>query len=154
MLALIEKTRAEWDAIIAQIEPARVTEPGVVGDWSVKDIIAHVIWGEREMVGVIRSRALVGSDLWNLPTDQRNAAMVEESRGRSLDEILKENPTLYQGLMAQIKMLKDEELNDAKYFRDMPSNWIPWQVIQGNTWTHYPEHVAHIRTWLARKTES
>ena len=39
--------RAEWDALIAQIDEAQMTEPGVVGDWSVKDIIAHVTWSER-----------------------------------------------------------------------------------------------------------
>src|SRR5437660_2729156 len=78
--------RAEWEALLAEVGEARMLQPGVAGGWSVKDIIAHVMWGEREMVGVMQARALVGSKLWDLPEDERNAIMVAEQRDRPLHD--------------------------------------------------------------------
>lgn len=37
------ETRAQWDALIGQIDERWMLEPGVEGQWSVKDILAHII---------------------------------------------------------------------------------------------------------------
>jgi uncharacterized protein (TIGR03083 family) len=139
--------RAEWDALIAQIDKARMTEPGVVGDWSVKDIIAHVTWSEREMVGMLQARALVGSDLWNQPQDDRNAAVFRQNRDRPLPDVLAEARAVGQQLTELVEGLSDDELNDASHFADMPLDWLPWRIIAGNTYGHYPEHAEAIRAW-------
>src|SRR5262245_37896260 len=104
--------RAEWDALLAQIGAGRMAQPGVEGDWSIKDIIAHVTWHEREMVGVLRERALVGSELWNLPLDQRNAAIFEQNKDRALDDVLEESRQVFPQLLELAAGLSDEELND------------------------------------------
>jgi uncharacterized protein (TIGR03083 family) len=139
--------RAEWDTLIGQIDEAQMTEPGVVGDWSVKDIIAHVTWSEREMVGMLRARALVGSDLWTRPQDDRNAAVFEQNRDRPLPDVLAEARAVGQQLIELAEGLSDDELNDASRFADMPPDWLPWRIIVGNTYRHYPEHVEAIRAW-------
>jgi hypothetical protein len=140
--------RAEWEALIAQVPRERMTEPGVMGAWSVKDIIAHVTWGEAEITAVFRRHALVGSDLWNLPQDERNAAMVAESRARSLDDVLAEAERAYPQLLAAVQSLDDADLNDAARYANMPPLWRPWQLIAGNTYNHYPDHIPAIRAWL------
>jgi len=68
-------TRAQWDTLLAQIDEQWMLEPGVEGKWSVKDIIAHVLWNELEMIPLRQTRSLVGSDLWQLPQDERNEAV-------------------------------------------------------------------------------
>jgi Mycothiol maleylpyruvate isomerase N-terminal domain len=72
-LATLRAGRAEWEALLATIPIDRMTEPGAAGDRSVKDVVAHVTWSEREMIGVARAHALVGSDLWRLSQDERNS---------------------------------------------------------------------------------
>lgn len=89
-LHLFQAARAKWDALMGRIDEARMTEPGVEGDWSFKEIVAPVTWYEREMVDLLRARALVGSDLWNLPQDERNAAVFEQNRDRLLPDVLAE----------------------------------------------------------------
>src|SRR5690349_8107926 len=42
LLHELRAARAEWDALIAEISPARMAEPGAASDWSVKDVIAHL----------------------------------------------------------------------------------------------------------------
>ena len=53
----IKTARLAWDAQLARLRPDQTSIPGVVGNWSVKDLVAHITWSEREMVGVLRSRA-------------------------------------------------------------------------------------------------
>ena len=57
----INTERERWDDFLNQVPNDRMLEPGVEGDWSVKDILPHVMWYRREMVGMLRSRAMAGS---------------------------------------------------------------------------------------------
>jgi hypothetical protein len=142
--------RAAWEALLAQIGADRLEQPGVEGDWSIKDIIAHVTWHEREMLGVLRARALVGSDLWNLPLDQRNAAIFEQNKDRALGDVLDESRQIFPRLLELAEGLSDEELNDPRRFSGMPEEWLPWDLVAGNAYAHYPDHIASIRAWLGR----
>lgn len=149
MLELIRTTRGEWDSLIKSLPREKLTEPGVVNnEWSLKDILAHVTWGEREMIPVIREMRLQGSDLWDLPTDERNAAMIKEAADKSLDQVLKEHDSVYNELVAEIEELEDADLTDSTRLKDAPPNWTLWELVAGNTFRHYPEHIAWTREWL------
>ena len=143
--------RARWEALLAQVDEARMSEPGVAGEWSVKDIIAHVTWFEREMVGLLRERALAGSDLWNVKQDQRNAVIFQENRERPLADVLAEAQEVYRQLLPLLEALTDEELNDARHFRNMPTDWQPWDLIAGNIYDHYRAHIPSIEAWLEKR---
>jgi hypothetical protein len=149
-MEMLHTERARWEAILDEVGEARMTERGVHDEWSVKDIIAHVTWSEREMVGILRERALVGSDLWVLTNDERNAIVFEQNRDRSLDEVLAEARAVYEQLEPLLESLSDEDLNDPSRYRDMPvtEEWTPWRVLAGSTYKHYREHTADIRAWL------
>lgn len=141
-------THAEWEALLAEVGEARMTEPGAAGEWSIKDVVAHVTWGEREMLQVLRSHVLAGSDLWQRPQDARNAAVYAEHRSRSLPNVLDEAREVYAQLFAALQAVSEADLNDPRRFREMPEDWIPWQVVAGNTYLHYQEHMPAIRAWL------
>jgi len=149
LLELIRTTRAEWDSLIKSLPRSTLTEPGVVNnEWSLKDILAHVTWGEREMIPVIREMRLQGSDLWNLDTDARNAAMIAEAKDKSLDQVLKEHDSVYNEMVAAIEKLEDADLVENARLKDAPPSWTLWELVAGNTFRHYPEHVAWTREWL------
>lgn len=138
---------AEWIRILASIPRERMLEV-VAGEWTVKDVIAHVTWGEREMAGVLETRALIGSELWNVPQQERNTTVWKQNRDRSLEDVLSDAETVYRKLEQELRKVSDEELKEARYFREMPAEWKPWEVIASNTFEHYPEHVAMLRAWL------
>jgi len=48
-------------------------------------------------------------------------------------------------------MLNDEDLNDPHRFKNMPREWRPWQLIAGNSFKHYEDHMPSIRQWLTKK---
>ena len=64
-LNILKREHGRWESLLAQVDESRMTQPGVSGYMSVKDIIAHVSWHEQEMIGLIQGRALAGSEWWN-----------------------------------------------------------------------------------------
>lgn len=153
VLEVLRVARAQWDAALAECDPAQMTEPGVVGEWSVKDIVAHVTWFEQEMVRLLRERALAGSELWQLPADERNAAIFEMYRDKALPDVLSDASEVYYRLLSAIEMLTDDELNDPQRFRGMPADWQPWRILAQNTYEHYEHHLAAIRAWQKDRAE-
>ena len=48
LVTLIENAQMEIEGLIELVGEAKLTEPGVTGEWSVKDILAHMTaWEER-----------------------------------------------------------------------------------------------------------
>jgi uncharacterized protein (TIGR03083 family) len=148
LLADIRAEWARWEALLGEVDEGQMTQPGAAGEWSVKDILAHVAWFEREMVGMLQARALVGSDLWQLPADQRNARIFEENRDRPLQDVLAEAQQVHQKLLEGLEALAEDDLVDPRRFPGMPEDWQPWKVIAGNSNEHYRDHSRDVRTWL------
>jgi hypothetical protein len=141
VLSLMDQGHARLDATVGRISRERMVAPGADGEWSAKDIVAHLAWSEREMVGVLRQRAMIGSELWRLPQDERNAAVYAENRDRALDDVLDEAQRAFADLRAEIARLSGAEMDDPALIADMPGGLAPWQLLAGNTWKHYEEHL-------------
>ncbi|MFV2042308.1 MAG: ClbS/DfsB family four-helix bundle protein [Anaerolineales bacterium] len=145
------RDHAEWERVLAEVSENQMLEPGLPGGWSVKDVIAHVNWYEREMVSLLEQRALVGSELWKLPTDERNVSIYEEGKDLPLDEVIAKSNQLFERLWGLISELADADLVDSSRFDQMPEDWEPWRVLAGNTYEHYQQHIPDIRAWLAER---
>ncbi len=63
----LNRERKTWEDTLAGIDEKDMTKAVLPDGWSVKDIMAHVVWHEREMTEMLEAHALVGSDWWNLP---------------------------------------------------------------------------------------
>lgn len=103
------------------------------------------------MVGVIRERALVGSPLWVLDQDARNAAVYAENRDRELRDVVAEERAVWSELLPGLESLTDEDLTDRSRFRNMselPPGVLPWQIFAGSTFRHYEDHLRDIGSWL------
>jgi hypothetical protein len=150
----LKQSRAEWEALLAQVDEEWMLQPGAAGKWSVKDVIAHVTWYEREMIPLMRMHTLAGSELWELSNEERNEIVYQQNRDRPLQEILHEGQQAYAALLEAAQALSDADLNDPHRFKQMPEDWVPWQIFAGNSFEHYQDHVASLRQWLAQRQES
>ena len=116
---LLEAIEVEWNALeqlLAKVTPAQMTEPGVVGDWSVKDVLAHLLEWQQMLIGW-HSAGLKGkvpvtpSEKFNwaqLP--QLNQKIYEKHRDRSLADIQKELRTSHKKMLSFIQKLSEEDL--------------------------------------------
>jgi uncharacterized protein (TIGR03083 family) len=148
----IRASRSELDEVVRSIDPRLMTAPGACGDWSVKDVLAHITWHEQEMFNVVLNRALVGSDLWNVSLELRNQTIYEENRDRDLKDVLEDYRVVFESLMEVMGSLTDEDLLEASHFAEMPSNWKPWEVIASNTYEHYDDHLAGLAAWQKKNS--
>ena len=151
-LDTLRTEREQWESLLTQIGEERMVQLGVAGEtWSVKDILVHVMWYERETVGILQQRAFVGSPLWQVSLEERNAAMVAEKQNHSLQEVHIEAQKVFEQLLQAIQAFSEADLNDASSLRDIPPNWLPWQVIASNSYEHYHQHIADLRAWIKKQ---
>jgi hypothetical protein len=149
LLFELNQTRSTWDKTLERISQLRMVEPGVVPEWTVKDIIAHVSWGERETVGMLEAKALVGSELWLVSVEQRNTAVYEQNRNRVLVDIYADSEAIHLRLIEIVEGTSEDDLSHAEWFSDLPGgNWPPHRVIQVNVIDHYQHHTQDIENWL------
>ena len=144
----LQETRAQWEELLAQVEEERMQRPGATGKWSVKDVIAHVMDGERELVQIMHTHVVTGSELWNLSDDERNEIVYQQNRERPLHEIMSEEQQVYANLLAAAQTLSDDDLNDPHHFQRMPEEWVPWRIFAGNSFKHYQDHMPALRAWV------
>jgi hypothetical protein len=155
VLEELETEHARWVAILDEIGPARMLTPGVEGDWTVKDVIAHVTYYER----VVRDRltaSLAGREFVRpeyespkgLSIDDRNAWIYARIRDLPLDEVLRESREVYPPILEAVHTLTEAELNDPQRFPWQVGSAL-WEWIEGDVYEHYRDHVANLRAWLA-----
>ena len=144
----LQETRAQWEELLAQVEEERMQRPGATGKWSVKDVIAHVMDGERELVQIMHTHVVTGSELWNLSDDERNEIVYQQNRERPLHEIMSEEQQAYADLLAAAQTLSDDDLNDPHHFQRMPEEWVPWRIFAGNSFQHYQDHMPALHAWV------
>jgi uncharacterized protein (TIGR03083 family) len=147
LLNNVRSGRYRLDGLLATFTDEQLARPGEEGDWSVKDVVAHITWHEREIVNMLRARSLeegVSSELWGLPTHERNRAIYDANRDRSLQDVLAESRQVYAELGELLAGLSEADLTDPGRYKDMPAEWQPWKLIAENTYEHYHDHAEAI----------
>lgn len=150
LLDKLRTERANLNGLLAQIPPEQMTQPGAEGNWSVRDMLVHITWYDREVAGAIERRALAGgSPLFGLSIDERNIAMLAEAQALTLDEVLAESHQVFERLLAAAATLSEEDMADPARL-EMPPEWLPSTTIAINTYRHYRQHIPALRAWVER----
>ena len=146
---LINKIENAWNELqkaSADLTETQMSTPGVVGDWSVRDIIAHISTWEEECLKalpiILEGKRLPRySDLYG-GINAFNAQMTEKYRPISLDEVLKRRDATHQRLLNYIRKAPQEQITTETRFR---------RRIRYDSYSHYPEHTEAILAWRKRK---
>jgi hypothetical protein len=153
LLETVAARRAEWDAALAEVPQALMTEPGVAGHWSVKDIVAHINYFERwiadRMHEVLRGQSYTPTEMDWMDFEQQNRIIYEQNRDRPLDDILTESRTNFRRLIEGVEAHSEAFLIEPQQFEGSPRPIVVWQILQGDVYDHYAEHIASIQDWLA-----
>ncbi len=145
LLQKLERTWAEFTEAYAGLPEALLVEPGVTGDWSVKDVLAHVTTWEEEALKYLPlilsggkpprySVAYGGLDAFN-------ARMAEQKRSLSPAEVLRQLEETHRRLMTYVGSAPEDAIRRETPFR---------RRLRLDTYSHYPIHTRMIREWRAR----
>ncbi len=154
LLDWIAATRAELDAVIAPLSDAQMVMPGAEAALSVKDLLAHVSWWERRTLRALDYAArgeappkLAAEGEGEAGIDRVNAETFVANRERTLAEVRAEYVQSGRDLLSALAGYSEADLfneDGLTRFLGFPA----WYLIAGDTYMHYPDHVASIRGWL------
>ena len=154
-LAAIERERAAWEALLAEVGEARMLEPGAMGDWTFKDLVAHITgWRARSLrrLEAAANGQPEPKPVWpaTLATDDEiNGWIYEQNRERLLGEVVSESRESFARLAEIVQMLPDEALSDPDYFPWLEGQALGSAIVNGAFFGHwYEEHEADVRRWL------
>jgi hypothetical protein len=140
----LQNGRRQWHQIWRGIDLFGTSSPRRPGELSLRDILYHVAWYEREMVNMMKTRCFSGSPWWDLPEEERNALIKTEGLTISLLQAWRVEEQAFTDILAQLQTLNDDELENTAAFKEMPADAKPWKIIAGNTYEHYIEHFPSI----------
>lgn len=143
--ALIESIlagRKDLERSLEGLSETELSQPGVVGDWSVKDLLAHLFDWEQRCLGWYEA-GLCEEDVpvpafgfsWE-DLDRLNQQIYEKHRERDLHDVLAEFHCSYDELLATVVGMSEGELFTPGHF-----SWTGVDPLAGfvmaNTGEHY-----------------
>ena len=144
---LLRRLETAWSAFkesYAGLPDSRLTEPDVMGDWSVKDILAHGTTWEEEALKHLPLIAAGGRPPRYVTyggIDAFNARMTEQKRGLSLSDVQAQLDETHHRLVDFIRSAPEDQLTRETRFR---------RRLRLDTYSHYPLHAEAIREWRAQ----
>jgi hypothetical protein len=154
LLEEMRMARSNWEALLAEAGEGRLTEPGVEGDWSLKDIIAHITyfetWAADNVLAFCAGKPQPQSEYTGLEIDEENARLYERFRAKSLSNVLQESPVSFQRSIEAVQGLRDADLYDPEFTRIPNADFTVFDLVAGDTFEHYNDHGAAVRAWLDR----
>lgn len=131
------ETRAELEAVVQRIPPARMEEPNAVGKWSPRDVLGHVATWDLQVMLII-TQVHNGGSLPTYPNDF-NEREVEKQRRLTLDEVWELFVRNHRGAM--------------EFLRDLPERALQHPDVLSMVtehFDHYRQHADDLRRWLSK----
>lgn len=144
---LLKRLETAWMALkesYSGLSEAQLLEPGVMGEWSVKDSLAHVtIWEEEALkyLPVITRGEKPPRYTRYGGIDGFNAQMVEQRRSLALSEVLNQLDETHRRLVSYLQSVPEEFFKGETPFRHR---------LRLDTYGHYPLHSKAIQQWRER----
>src|SRR6266699_5788496 len=147
---LLKRLEKAWTAInesYAGLSDSQLTEPGVMDNWSVKDILAHVTTWEEEALKYLPLILTEGKPPRYTQfggIDAFNAQMAEQKRDMTLSYVQRQLDETHRLLIDYLQSVPEEHFTRETRFRHR---------LRLDTYSHYPLHSRAIREWRERLVE-
>lgn len=153
---ILTALRANRDSLLNALDglsDAAMQEPGVIDDWSVKDILTHITAWEAELVTRLaqakQGKKPANANFTPAQVDELNAKWHKEYKNRPLDRVLADFRAVRGQTITQVESLAEEDLNDPKRYSWLGGSPL-WEWIEGDSSGHDAEHTAQIKAWRER----
>lgn len=155
LIKWLTEEQQKWTLLIAAIGERRMEQAGVNGDWSMRDIVAHLT-GWQRWLGMRLQAAAAGQPEPPPPwpaeitaEEAINAWIYETNCQRSARYVLDDAAAVHEQLLTTLQALPDDcriEVIEAKF----PVIWVGGRRFAVGEFFHhfYDDHAADVRAWL------
>jgi hypothetical protein len=143
-------SRRETLAFVRRLPEADMRKPRTIGDWSVKDVLGHLLACDQETADRFRliARGRVDRIKWFDSmdyADRFNARTVARLRRVGLPTVLRRMARVRSDLIRAFRRLPTASLRDPSHAYPV----VDWLPAPG--WSHEREHLGEIRAWWRRR---
>ena len=145
----LQAARDEFLVAMADIDPALRLTPGLVEDWSARDLLAHVgYWTGHAAESLHRAEQGELSEFGRdeLSVDDRNAVVTRVARETDYATVASREQSAYEAFVDRLTAVDPESLGD----RDADGDTLE-EIIGFDGAEHYREHTLDIRAWFDGK---
>jgi hypothetical protein len=155
LLAQIDAETAVWERLLAEVGEERMLQPGATGDWTFKDVVAHLIgWRRRTLARLEAARQGVDPPPppWPAALDDEepepiNNWIYEQNRDRPLADVLAEAREQFRRMRELTAAIPEDALLQPGRFAWL-EGW-PLGAVVVNSFIHlHEEHEPTLRAWL------
>lgn len=151
LLDRLDASRRAFLEALEAVDADLVTVPGVMEDWSVRDIVVHVAaWCEHATNAIDLAVAGRGEEFAysTAETDATNVRILEEAQRTSPSAALEREETAFSAFHERVARL-DPSLMPLR----LGNGDTVEEVIAYDGPDHYAEHTEHLRAWFAPDEE-
>jgi hypothetical protein len=150
ILTQLEESREKFLDNLEGLSVDQWIVPGVVGEWSIKDILSHLSRWEAELVKLLwqarQGQHPTTMQFTQTNVDETNNIWFNESRTRSLERVLDDFHTVRNQTILRVEGFSDKELTDPKKFSWLASRPL-WEWVASDSFEHEAEHAPQIVDW-------
>ncbi|MGB7340587.1 MAG: ClbS/DfsB family four-helix bundle protein [Phototrophicaceae bacterium] len=147
MLNRIHLDRQSFAAIWQSLtDEHMIKRPGPQADWSVKDLIAHIVWWENFMIWRINDKLSGGAGKREKSIEAYNIQIFEDNKDRDLSETLTEFEDNFSKVIEFVKTLSDEQINDPAVINISGESLLHY--LAGDTFAHYDAHRDDLQSYV------
>jgi Protein of unknown function (DUF1706) len=146
LLRDLDASREAFIDALSDVDLELATVPGVMEDWSVRDLVYHVAaWCEHgsEAVDLAAHGRAAEFSYSTGDTDAMNAQFLADGRSVSPPDALAREEAAFEGFRARIA-----GLDEALLGLQMGNGDTMEEVLVYDGPAHYDEHTAHLRAWF------
>jgi uncharacterized damage-inducible protein DinB len=149
LLDQIKQARATMLEALDGLPDDAMLRPGVVGMWSVKDVLAHLSIWQSELITALAQvdrspRAPHIVEIEDI--DEFNEEQYRANVRRPLSVIREDFEGVHKHLLKTVEGLDEKTLNNARKYPWMEGEPL-WYLIAENGYWHEQEHAEEIRQW-------
>jgi hypothetical protein len=133
------------------VEPELLTTPGLVGEWSARELIAHMGYWAGHAAEALHFGADGRADEFGeaeMDVDERNAVVARVAAESDVRSVREREAAAYDALLEALHAATPQLLSERVAYGDTLE-----QVVRDDGPDHYHEHTLDIRAWFTGEDE-
>ena len=146
LVAELIEARELFLAALADVDPALLQAPGLAGEWSAHELVAHLGYWAGHAAEALHHAAEGRADEFgeaDMDVDERNAVVARVAAETDLATVRKREQAAFEALLAALGELDAGVLAERVAYGDTVE-----QVVRDDGADHYREHALDVRSWF------